>query len=206
MLRHCTRLACLSRRSFTSITTVANLKSTASGPTAALQQCGGILHNTPVNIAHWASFATAANTSETTSPLLPAATDEVETELSSTPQSQIVDPDQERKLKILQLEVDVLRQEGRKVPSALKPDQWEHLLSLQSKSARSKYYMFLWSVQMKRENEKLRRAKKREDGAEAREERKRERDETKHIVYSLSGISYFLRIYESTMNHWHNNK
>lgn len=88
----------------------------------------------------------------------------------------------------------------------MKPDHWDHLMELPTKSARSKYYMFLWTVEMKRKNDKLRRAKKREDGAELREERRREHEEEKHIVYSLSGISYFLRIYETTMNHWHNNK
>lgn len=63
----------------------------------------------------------------------------------------------ERKLKILQMEASVLRQEGRRVPDPdqMKPDQWEHLLSLNSKSARSKYYTFLWSVQMKRDGEKV---------------------------------------------------
>lgn len=63
----------------------------------------------------------------------------------------------ERKLKILQMEASVLRQEGRRVPDPdrMKPDQWEHLLSLDSKSARSKFYGFLWSVEMKRESERV---------------------------------------------------
>lgn len=63
----------------------------------------------------------------------------------------------ERKLKILQMEASVLRQEGRRVPDPdrMKPDQWEHLLGLETKSARSKYYSFLWSNEMKRESEKV---------------------------------------------------
>lgn len=63
----------------------------------------------------------------------------------------------ERKLKILQMEVSVLRQEGRRVPDPdrVKPDQWEQLLGLASKSARSKYYAFLWTIEMKRESEKV---------------------------------------------------
>lgn len=126
--------------------------------------------------------------------------------LDVVPDTLVVDPTVERTLKILQLEVDVLRQEGRKVPVALKPDQWEHLMSLKSKSARTKYYTFLWTVEKKRENEKLRRAEKREAGVELRAERIREREAEKHIVYALSGTSYFMRIYETTMNHWHNNK
>lgn len=68
-----------------------------------------------------------------------------------------VDAVKERTLKILQMEVSVLRQEGRRVPDPdqVKPDQWEHLLSLSTKSARSKYYSFLWSNEMKRESEKV---------------------------------------------------
>lgn len=118
----------------------------------------------------------------------------------------VIDPADERRLKILQLEVDVLRQEGRKVPAVMKPDHWEHLMGLQSKSARSKYYTFLWTVEKKRENEKLRKLQKREDGIALKADRNREHEEEKHIVYALSGTSYFLRFYETTMNHWHNNK
>lgn len=63
----------------------------------------------------------------------------------------------ERKLKILQMEVSVLRQEGKRVPDPdrMKPDQWEHLMSLNTKSARTKFYTFLWSVEMKRESNKV---------------------------------------------------
>lgn len=118
----------------------------------------------------------------------------------------VVDPQAERKRKILELEVEVLRQEGRKVPADMKSDHWEHLLGLGSKSARSKYYTFLWTIEKKRENEKLRRLQRREDGAVLRAERQREHAEAEHIVYSLSGCTYLLRIYETTMNHWHNNK
>lgn len=43
--------------------------------------------------------------------------------------------DREKKLKILALEIDVLRQEGRKAPDTelLKESHWEHLLSLESR-------------------------------------------------------------------------
>lgn len=53
--------------------------------------------------------------------------------VSSLPE-QHGDLDKEKRLKILMLEVDVLRQEGRKAPNPdlVKPDQWEHLLTLKS--------------------------------------------------------------------------
>lgn len=62
--------------------------------------------------------------------------------------------DQDRKLKILKLEVSVLRQEGRKVPDPdlMKPAHWDHLMQLTSKSARTKYYTFLWSIERKKES------------------------------------------------------
>lgn len=62
--------------------------------------------------------------------------------------------DQDRKLKILKLEVSVLRQEGRKVPDPdlMKPAHWDNLMQLASKSARSKYYTFLWSIERKKES------------------------------------------------------
>lgn len=63
----------------------------------------------------------------------------------------------ERKLKILKLEVSVLRQEGRKVPDpdSLSQFHWDHLLTLNSKSARGKYYTFLWQLEMKKENQRV---------------------------------------------------
>lgn len=52
----------------------------------------------------------------------------------------------------------------------------------------------------------LKKEKKREESVALREERLKEQSENEHIVYSLSSTSMFLRIYETTMNLWHNNK
>lgn len=62
--------------------------------------------------------------------------------------------EREKKLKILALEVDVLRQEGRKAPdpALLKPQHWEYLLGLTSRSARKKYFQYLWQNEKKSEN------------------------------------------------------
>lgn len=62
--------------------------------------------------------------------------------------------EREKKLKILALEVDVLRQEGRKAPdpALLKPQHWEYLLGLNSRSARKKYFSYLWQNEKKLEN------------------------------------------------------
>lgn len=77
---------------------------------------------------------------------------------SNTEENATADADRARKLQILKLEVSVLRQEGRKSPDPdlLSKDQWERLLSLPTKSARYKYYTFLWSTEKKKENIQVR--------------------------------------------------
>lgn len=72
-------------------------------------------------------------------------------------QTSVSADDLDRKLKILKLEVSVLRQEGRKVPDPelMKPAHWDHLLQLSSRSARSKYYSFLWSIERKKESSQV---------------------------------------------------
>lgn len=65
------------------------------------------------------------------------------------------DAELEKKLRILMLEVEVMRQDGRCAPNYLKKDQWEHLLSLQSKNQRSNYLNFLFKTEKSRENDKV---------------------------------------------------
>lgn len=57
------------------------------------------------------------------------------TEPTKIPEKQENDPDNEKKLQILKLEVDVYCQEGRKAPSleSMKDHHWEHVLSLNSR-------------------------------------------------------------------------
>lgn len=76
----------------------------------------------------------------------------------NTEENSEADDNRARKLKILQLEVSVLRQEGRKSPDPdrLTKDHWDRLLSLPTKSARYRYYTFLWSIEKKKENIKVR--------------------------------------------------
>lgn len=63
----------------------------------------------------------------------------------------------EHKLKVLMLEVEVLRQQGDPVPlnSYIKDEHWQHLLSLQSRSARKKYLLFLFKLSKTIENRKV---------------------------------------------------
>lgn len=57
------------------------------------------------------------------------------TEPTNLPEKQENDEDNEKRLQILKLEVDVYCQEGRKAPSleSMKDHHWEHVLSLNSR-------------------------------------------------------------------------
>lgn len=98
-----------------------------------------------------------------------------------------------------------MRQEGRKVPSKLSQIEWDRILELSSVSARRKYLTFLFVCEMKQLNKQ----KKKEDFKVERDERlleRRKKAESNEIVYGLGYNSYFLKIYETTMNLWNNNK
>uniref|UniRef100_A0A182LVK1 RNA (guanine-9-)-methyltransferase domain-containing protein 1 n=1 Tax=Anopheles culicifacies TaxID=139723 RepID=A0A182LVK1_9DIPT len=116
--------------------------------------------------------------------------------------------DLEKRRKVLELEIEVMRQEGRKVPSvsSIKPDQWEHLLSLTSRNQRRHYYLYLWNVEMVRLGQKIKKERKQEEVAKRREELLKANAENDHIVYGLFHNTMFLRIYDSTMDHFHNNR
>lgn len=60
-----------------------------------------------------------------------------------------------KKLKILMLEVEVMRQDGRQAPTLLKKSHWEHLMSLTSRNQRSSYLFYLWKTEKSKENEKV---------------------------------------------------
>lgn len=76
---------------------------------------------------------------------------------NQTESSNVVDPNEEKKIKILELEMSVWRQEGRKVPDPenLKPHHWIQILNLGSSSARKKYYAFLWQIEKKKESSQV---------------------------------------------------
>uniref|UniRef100_A0A182PP38 RNA (guanine-9-)-methyltransferase domain-containing protein 1 n=1 Tax=Anopheles epiroticus TaxID=199890 RepID=A0A182PP38_9DIPT len=116
--------------------------------------------------------------------------------------------DSEKRRKVLELEIEVMRQEGRKVPSVatIKPDQWEHLLGLSSRNQRRQYYLYLWNIEMVRLGQKLKKERKQEEIAKRREELVKATAENDHIVYGLFHNTMFLRIYDSKVDHFHNNR
>ena len=133
---------------------------------------------------------------------------DIEEDENVAPPALVVDNDREKKQKILYLEVDVARQEGRRCPDPelIKPDQWDHLLSLKSRSARTKYYLFLWHLEKKKENHLVKKEKKTEALFERLAKEKLENENNDHILYGINHTTMFLRIYDATINHWNNHK
>ncbi|KAF7286145.1 hypothetical protein GWI33_007393 [Rhynchophorus ferrugineus] len=119
----------------------------------------------------------------------------------------------EHKLKILMLEVEVLRQQGDLVPpnTFFKDEHWGHLLSLQTRTSRRKYLSFLFKLSKKKENEK---AKKLERQREKKEFLALNPKETNDIVsieehatkYELQYNSLFLRFFDTKINNFYNKK
>lgn len=67
------------------------------------------------------------------------------------------DPEMEKKLKVLLLEIEVLRQEGSLVPSAasMRQEDWEELVKLRTRSGRVKFLMFLFKKEKRKESQKV---------------------------------------------------
>ncbi|XP_034111671.1 mitochondrial ribonuclease P protein 1 homolog [Drosophila albomicans] len=141
-------------------------------------------------------------------PVNPFGKAPVAQELPSSQHVSETKEEREKRLKVLQLEVDIAYQEGRRVPALefFQEHHWARVLELPTKSARSKYYAFLWQIEMKKESNQ----RKKEERAVETERRvaeiRKERAENNHIVYGLAHTSMFLRIYDSTINHWQNNR
>ncbi|TDG51823.1 hypothetical protein AWZ03_001883 [Drosophila navojoa] len=114
----------------------------------------------------------------------------------------------DKRLKVLQLEADIAHQEGRRVPGLefFKDHHWAHILTLPTKSARIKYYAFLWQIEMKKASEKRKKEQRAEDTERRLADLRKEREENTHIIYGLGHTSMFLRIYDTTINHWQNNR
>ncbi|XP_054088956.1 mitochondrial ribonuclease P protein 1 homolog [Zeugodacus cucurbitae] len=116
--------------------------------------------------------------------------------------------EREKLLKVLQLEVDIAHQEGRRVPAleSITDENWAHILTLPSKSARYKYYGYLWQVEAKKQAKERKKEERAVQVLERKEEMRKEREENEHIIYGLGHTSLFLRIYDSTINNFQNNR
>lgn len=110
----------------------------------------------------------------------------------------------EHKLKVIILEADVMRQDGKTVPSPefMTSDHWSELLKLETRSSRKKYLQFLFKVEKKKEG----RAQKKEIKRVERESQDFEPNVDGAMRYDLGHNNIFLRFFDSTINHMYNNK
>nr|CAD7267368.1 unnamed protein product [Timema shepardi] len=114
------------------------------------------------------------------------------------------DPDLEKKLKVLFLEIEVARQEGKNVPSKVTAEQWKELVRMGTRTMRRKYMLFLFENEKKRENQQR---KKEERKAKLEEYVESLSDEEDGVIYyRLNRNTMFLRLYDSTINNFHNNR
>lgn len=115
------------------------------------------------------------------------------------------DSELEHKLRVIILEADVMRQDGKCVPSTnyMNQNHWRELLALKTRTARSKYLSYLFKTQKKVENKTARK----EEQRLIRESRpKMVFPDDGKMRYYLGGNNMFLRIYDSSMNNMYNNK
>lgn len=102
---------------------------------------------------------------------------------------------------IVEMEVELSRQEGHLVPSSFTPIQWQELLTKKSFTARKKYMTFLFKNEMKSLNDQRKKEERKQKMKERWEERERnkENEANGHIQYGLWNNSIFLRIREQKM-------
>lgn len=133
--------------------------------------------------------------------------DEYEDELfHSIDYKEIVGDDTEalNKFKLLLLEVEVLRQDGLRVPKSISTESWKELFALKSRAQRQKLLNFLWTKEIKRINDKTKKENNRLHMLERIEEKTKEIESNKHIHYGFQGSTIYLRIYDTAINHFDN--
>ncbi|XP_072940880.1 mitochondrial ribonuclease P protein 1 homolog [Epargyreus clarus] len=108
----------------------------------------------------------------------------------------------EKKLRVLMLEVEVMRQDGRPAPNTLKKDQWEQLLELPSRNQRNHYLLFLFKTEKAKENRKAKKETKRQEYENSEPEDTREYPDD--LLYGLKHQSLFLRIRDQSINNFDN--
>lgn len=108
---------------------------------------------------------------------------------------------------LVELEIELYRQEGVTMPSTITPVQWQELLTHRSVGARKKYLIFLFKNEMKRENKrKLQQLKNKQREEELRLEKENPPQGDGHLEYGLWKNSIFVKILESTMNRFYHGR
>jgi len=115
-------------------------------------------------------------------------------------------PDEQKRLKVLRLEYDVLFSTGVRVPDTMIDDDWLTLLQKHvTLHSRKRYYMYLFKKEKAKQNEKR---KRKQHAKEAEERRTRKQEELEAAGPDAIKFknTFLLMIQESTMNRfWYNN-
>ncbi|CAG9770124.1 unnamed protein product [Ceutorhynchus assimilis] len=122
------------------------------------------------------------------------------------------DKELEHKLKVIILETEVLRQDGKSVPSNeyMTAEIWENMLKLPSRSGRTKYLDFLFRTSKKKHNKLVKKLEKRKTYEEQLANKKLSPKslpiEEHALKYGLSFNNIFIRFNDSTMNNFYNSR
>lgn len=116
-----------------------------------------------------------------------------------------------KRLKLIEFEYEVAKQEGTRTPSYLTLEHWKELLLLSSISKRRKYLIYLFKTEMTRLNrkqkkEEVKTQKEADREAEREAEKSKDPSDVEHIKYGLGNNTIFLKIYDSKVDHFHNSK
>ncbi|XP_029667519.1 mitochondrial ribonuclease P protein 1 homolog [Formica exsecta] len=114
------------------------------------------------------------------------------------------DPENKKVFEILKLEIDVMRHNAEKVPEELSTKDWLILIKMTSKTQRRKYLKFLWLNEKAQVNRKAKKELKKTEALVKKAQA--EQEDTGEIKYGLLHNTLFLRIYDTTINRYYNNK
>ena len=126
-------------------------------------------------------------------------TDKILAEKTATREIENLDPENARKLKILQMEHCVFQSTGVKVPDHVSNFQWMQLLKeFPTKGSRQRYYSHLFKIEKKNENA----AAKKEINLMEKEKRRKERQELIDKGLYKEQYTYILYLRSKTMVKW----
>ncbi|CAG4954647.1 unnamed protein product [Colias eurytheme] len=108
----------------------------------------------------------------------------------------------EKKLRVLMLEVEVMRQDGRQAPDVMDLRNWQYLMELPSRNQRANYLTYLWKNEKRKENVKMKKEARRKELEEMDPEDSKEFPDD--VMYGIKHQTLFLRIRDQSINQFDN--
>lgn len=112
------------------------------------------------------------------------------------------DQELEKKLRIIMLEVEVMRQDGRCAPNSLNTRQWQQLLDLSSRHQRSRYLTYLFKTEKAKENDKAKKEARRKEYENLKPVVNKEFADD--LIYGITEQTLFIRIRDQSINNFDN--